>query len=468
MVLCTLRDVLESSSKLSSFSLPAYKEHNLEIRFSDIVPTSFPQDVSLPFASTSIFKANIRNWRRLTKENDACKTVYEVSFNVKGSDFNFRPGDTIGIVPHNINTEVEEIIDHLGLKSKADLQYNIIENSNLKSTKKLLHVPIKSTLRHVLTYCCDIRSILKKLFILALSKHTKDENERQILEYLCSKEGSLEYTEYVLNKQFCILDLFAIFKSCKPPIELLLSYLPRLLPRPYSIVNSGKVNSKELKICFSVMDLGNNRKGVVTGYLERVLLGAELPLENHFQSLSLSNNYDSIKIPIYLRKNIMGFTPPSCLETPLILIGPGTGVSPFIGFLEERQFLNVKMHEKVGDVWLFFGCRNPNLDYIYKNELQAFLYNGTITKLSTSFSRIDNGRSKYIQEAIMQNGKEIVNLITEGASIYVCGDLKKMAAQIKNTLLDCLVKYNNKTVEEAAKLLSDMQIAKRYLIDSWS
>lgn len=243
---------------------------------------------------------------------------------------------------------------------------------------------------------------LLQLFLLALSRHTKDENERRTLEYLCSKEGANAYTTHILNKYFCILDLFTTFKSCQPPVEVLLANLPRLLPRPYSIVNSGLSNPNVIKICFSVNELANNRKGLVTGWLE-IIINRKSNIEDKLELLNINDDCSTNdKVPIYIRKNMSGFTPPEDLGIPLILIGPGTGVAPFIGFLEERQHLKCEQPGlKLGEVWLFFGCRNPKLDFIYEKELNKFLENGIINKLNTSFSRIENGsENKYIQVGI--------------------------------------------------------------------
>lgn len=215
------------------------------------------------------------------------------------------------------------------------------------------------------------------------------------MEYLCSKEGSSEYTTHILNKSLTLIDLFKIFKSCMPPIEIILEHLPRLLPRSYSIVNSKQNNPNFLKICFSVMDIGNDRKGLTTGWLEEIIL-KKSNIEDKMEQLSLNNK--SIEVPIYIRKNLNGFNLPENKETPLILIGPGTGVSPFIGFLEEREHLLLKDSEgKFGFVWLFFGCRNPELDFIYEDELKKFVSKGVVNKLSTAFSRCENAEFCYVQ-----------------------------------------------------------------------
>ncbi|XP_026318821.1 methionine synthase reductase isoform X2 [Hyposmocoma kahamanoa] len=407
------------------------------------------------------YHVGIKEWRRLTAIDEGCKPVYEVTFDVTGSNLSFSPGDTIGIIPHNPTSDVDFIISHLCLQ--AHLTY-VLSVKSLKG-KIPAYIPVRSTLWHVLTHCVDLRGVLKKVFILALSRHTKEESERRVLEYFCSKEGSYTYTTHILNKRICILDIFSIFKSCKPPIEVLLAYLPRLLPRAYSIVNSNANDPHVIKICFSVMHLGNNRKGLTTSWLENIILSSTI--EHKMENLNISeSNVKDCKVPIYLRDNLSGFTMPQDLSTPLILIGPGTGVSPFIGFLEERSIRNDK--KSSGKTWLFFGCRNPKLDFIYEKELNFYKENGTLDKLTVAFSRVEDSPIRYIQDALLLNGEELVNLINGGASIFVCGDLNTMALQIKQVFVKCLVKYDDKTQEEAEKFVTDLQKEKRYFVDAWS
>lgn len=189
-----------------------------------------------------------------------------------------------------------------------------------------------------------------------------------------------------------------MFITCKPPIEILLAHLPRLLPRAYSIVNSNIKDPHLIKICFSVMHLNNNRKGLTTSWLEDIMQRTCIDYKMEHLNISGSNTKDC-KIPIYLRNNISGFNMPQDLSIPLILIGPGTGVSPFIGFLEERTLINVK--KRIGKAWLFFGCRNPKLDFIYEKELNYYKENGTLEKLTVAFSRVEDSPVRYIQVSVL-------------------------------------------------------------------
>lgn len=236
--------------------------------------------------------------------------------------------------------------------------------------------------------------IIFQLFILALSRHTKCDTERRALEYLCSKEGVAAYTTHILNKNICLVDIFTIFKTCKPPIDILLANLPRLLPRPYSIVNSGLKDSSILKICFSVMTLENNRQGLATSWLETLL---ELDdFENRMCKLSL-NSPNKERVPMYVRSNMVDFSLPPNISSHLIMIATGTGVAPFMGFLEERQMLMESTQSEMGEAWLFFGCRNPDLDYLYEGELGQYEDSNVLNKCITAFSRVKNVEARRVQ-----------------------------------------------------------------------
>ncbi|CAG9135725.1 unnamed protein product [Plutella xylostella] len=463
-------DLLSISSQFAKLDLPPYKENGLTIKYLHSTATK-PATVYggkepiLPFAESELVQAEIATWRRLSAECGDCKAVYEVTLDTKDSNLKFRPGDTIGVLPQNIATEVDFLLEHLELTSKADVQYELTVDKAVKGAKIPPHIPVQSSLRHVLTHCVDVRGVVKKLFLLALSKHTENENEKKVLQYICSKDGSAAYNSHILHKNTCLIDLLQTFKTCRPPIEVILANVGRLLPRPYSIVNR-QTDSKMLKICFSVIQLENNRKGLTTGGLESMIL-KKTSIEEGLKNLSL-NEGGFGKVSIYLRKNMNGFALPEDPEKPLLLIGPGTGVAPFIGFLEERQAQKEeKSTLKLGDVWLFFGCRNPKLDFLYEHELNEFVEKGCLTRLSTAFSRIENDGVKYVQHAITRDGKDIAKFI-KNAHIFVCGDLKSMASQVRDSIRQCLVLHDGNTEEEAERFMTQMEKDKRYIVDIWS
>lgn len=288
---------------------------------------------------------------------------------------------------------------------------------------------------------CFFVCIWFQVFICALSIYTDDATEKRCLEEISSREGAQLYTEQILNKSTSILDILRTFPSCKPPITLLLQYLPRLMPRPYSICNSPLCNKDTIKVCFSVALIKDGKKGIATGWLEDISKHINLN-GNNCKDAILENGLNSVKddkiadlindklkdlninksysesclnknennlVSAYLR-NSNTFCLPKDPSIPIIMIGIGTGLAPFIGFLEERQHL-MKSDVKInfGTAWLYFGCRYSDRDYIFKDELESFVSDETLSKLTVSHSREDNFQFKYVQVRVCI----YINLISE-------------------------------------------------------
>lgn len=437
----------------TNITLPKYKEQKLGLEFHNEGQTTTEyasKSPILPFAASEVIYSKVLDSKRLVTEREGFKAVYEITFDVEGSNLNYYPGDTIGIIPQNNDEEIEDLLKILSLTGEADKPLTI---SAENCTKIPPHIPVRSTLRHILTYCIDLRSIVKKLYLLELSQHTSDKQEKLVLQYLSSKQGSAMYTQHVLSKKITFLNILKTFKSCKPPMGVVLAHSTRLLPRPYSIMNSINTNKNIIKICFSV----DKNKGLVTGWLEKMILNNNLV--NAMKNLSIKISKDGFVVPIYLRKN-MGFLLPENAKK-LIFIGAGTGVAPFIGFLEGNLNKNFV-------IWLYNGCRNPNIDCLYKHELEEFLKNGVLSKLRTAASRTENGGVKYVQDAINEDSEEIVKFIRAGAIVCVCGDYAKMASQVRETIVTCFVTHEKLTREDAESLVSDMEKGEKYLVDIWS
>jgi cytochrome P450/NADPH-cytochrome P450 reductase len=158
------------------------------------------------------------------------------------------------------------------------------------------------------------------------------------------------------------------------------------------------------------------------------------------------------------------FRLPENPRTPMIMIGPGTGLAPFRGFLQERAALKAQGKE-VGESLLFFGCRHPEQDFIYEDELRAFAEQG-ITDLSVAFSRLD-GKKTYVQDKIKENQDKVWQLIQKGANIYICGDASKMAPDVRKAFAEIYSAKMGKSEQEANQWLDDLTAQDRYLVDVW-
>ncbi|RWS18607.1 NADPH--cytochrome P450 reductase-like protein, partial [Leptotrombidium deliense] len=170
-------------------------------------------------------------------------------------------------------------------------------------------------------------------------------------------------------------------------------------------------------------------------------------------------------VPIFVRRS--QFKLPAKSHVPIIMIGPGTGFAPFRGFIQERDWMK-NQGKHVGETILYFGCRKKSEDFLYEEELQQYLDSGTLTKLYLAFSR-DSKEKVYVTHLLKQNAKEIWDVIdTNKGHIYVCGDARNMARDVRDILLKVIEEYGNKTKDEAEAYLKAMETQRRYSADVWS
>ncbi|KAF2899391.1 hypothetical protein ILUMI_06786 [Ignelater luminosus] len=419
----------------------------------------------LPFANSPIYNTTITKIKQLTKGEDV-KSVYDVTLGIQDHDYEFEPGDTIGILPCNDKHEVEQLFDRLNLKSVMTVPYTICILNNTTKKKPVIppHIPVCGTLQDLFLNHLDIRSVPKKLFLRSLTRYTTVKEEFEKLQFLCSPNGSEEYKEFIINNR-TLLDQLSSFPSCQPPVERLLENLPPLQPRPYSISCSPLL--KELHITFSVITTEWGAKGVCSGWLESLTTDLESQLSQmritHDQSESSQTDKN---VQFYYRK-INNFRLPTDPMTPIIMIGPGTGVAPFVGFLQHRYLLNKEKNIKFGCSWLFYGCRYSKRDFLYKKEMEEYLQMGTLTRLFTCFSR-ESSEQVYVQDLIKQHGKDFVNkIVHENAIVYVCGDATNMAKDVRKAIVSCLVDFEKLSEIEAENFMKNLEQSKRYIQDVW-
>src|SRR5581483_7004768 len=165
----------------------------------------------------------------------------------------------------------------------------------------------------------------------------------------------------------------------------------------------------------------------------------------------------------FVRDTKSPFRLPENPETPLIMVGPGTGLAPYRGFLQERAALQAA-GKQVGKALLFFGCRHPQQDFIYESELRTFVEQG-ITELIIAFSREDEQKKVYVQDKIKERAEQVWQLIQDGAIIYVCGDASKMAPDVRKTFAAIYQEKTGQTTQEAEEWLNRLTANSRYLVD---
>ncbi|KAL8606119.1 hypothetical protein ACOMHN_032126 [Nucella lapillus] len=442
-----------------------------------------------PSAASDIIKAKVVSAVRLTA-HDALKKTLLLKLGFKGNSLTYRPGDSISIICANDDKEVSQLIKRLGLSRVADLPVKVTVMADTKKRRAAVppHIPAEgASLRYILKHCLDIRHPPKKALLRHLVAHTREAWEQRRLQELCSKEGGEDYTAFVHGEHLSLLDLLYTFPSCHPPLGRLIEHLPRLQPRPYSICSCEQWEPGRLDIAFSVVTIPAShgrlysRRGLCTGWLDDVTMamqrhaGKEPPAGEGLPALEEMSLAD-IEIPIFARTN-QHFRTPNDLSLPLIMIGPGTGVAPFIGFLQERQLRLPKEGSggSVGDAWLLFGCRHKEKDFLFQSAIQEFQEKKVLTKFLPAFSRDapDSGNNKhaakYVQDNIRAHAAEICRLAEDrGAVVMVCGDAKHMAGDVAAAFEAVFMQELGVSSDKAKEYVMTMRIRHRYLEDVWT
>lgn len=391
----------------------------------------------------------------------------------------YQPGDSFDVFCPNRADDVDDMICRLGLQ---DQRHHCVNISVKKDTRKKgaqvpPFIPGKVSLLFLFTWCLEIRSVPKKAFLRALVEFTEDGVQRRRLQELCSKQGAADFNLYVRETSLSILELLTAFPSCSPPLSLLIEHLPKLQPRPYSAASSCLSHPGKLHFVFNVVEFPAcfgrpaGRRGLCTGWLfDLINPGLVFPGKAEF-----SGSPALPKIHVSLRPNC-SFRPPSDPSLPFIMVGPGTGVAPFIGFLQQREEERRKNPKAVfGETWLFFGCRHKEGDFLFREELEGFVSRGTLSHLKVCFSRDkqDDEESsatqpRYVQHNLLLNSSHVIDiLLQQKGSLYVCGDAKNMAKDVNETLMEMIKTKLQVDQLEAMKTLAGLREEKRYLQDIW-
>jgi sulfite reductase (NADPH) flavoprotein alpha-component len=356
------------------------------------------------------FEARLVAHRRLSKDGSQ-KEVRHYELDLTGSGIDYAAGDSINVQPENDPELVELLLRRLALDPNT-----VIES-----------VP----LREQLSLHWEIRTPSLELIDLLAARDPEGE-----LAQLLDDRNQLETILYGRD----VLDLL----DATP----LLTFTPEELPglfrplqaRQFSIASSPLVKPDSVEITVATIRHGEDRerRGVASTFLaDRTALGET--------------------VRVYPQPNASFRLPAD--DTSVILIGPGTGIAPFRAFVQER-----KARASSGNTWLFFGDRSRSTDYLYEDEITAWLEDGTLTRLDLAFSR-DQPEKDYVQSHMRRAGAELFDWLEHGASVYVCGDAERMAKDVEEALLDVIAAHGKRDVSAAKTYLDDLIVGKRYLRD---
>ncbi|XP_078681719.1 NADPH oxidoreductase A-like [Branchiostoma floridae x Branchiostoma belcheri] len=430
--------------------LPAVAiETRLDYLSLDAVPRDQAYNRTRPFMATMMVK------RKLTvQETEEDKETIHCEFDLTGSGLTFTAGDALGIYPQNNPAEVRAVLKAL----QASGTEMVVPPTWVYQPQPAG----KICLEEALMKYYDLKHVNPELVKL-LTKHTSDKRERIEGERLL-KDGVMSLTHYLVltfsffpspeavQKQHCPVELPSVQRGGRcaeevpqspPTLHLLLSKLKGLQPRYYSISSSPVLDPEKASITTAVVRYslhGIPRTGVTTTYLQ-----------------------DRLKVnqscPVFISQN-PDFRLPSNNNLPIIMIGPGTGIAPFMAFIQERVATGA-----LGGNLLYFGCRHRNKDFLYRNELETWAKNGSL-RLRVAFSR-DQDKKVYVQDLLRKDAKEIWRHLQNGAHIYVCGDARHMAHDVHQALTDICQEQGDMDTEQARTFLLELEHANRYQKDVW-
>ncbi|WP_431966837.1 molybdopterin-dependent oxidoreductase [Nocardia sp. bgisy134] len=352
------------------------------------------------------------------------KEVRQFGFDLRGLDAGYEVGDSLGVWPSNCPSLVEEWLTATGLDGRRVIEVDDLE------------MPLTEALRT--RY--DITKVSHDLL-----GFIGERNPSNQLAKLLRRDNRNELDSYLWDRQG--VDVLRDFPVRADLVEWL-GALKKLQPRQYSISSSPLVSPDEVQLTVGVVRYGEpsgptaRRGGVCSTFLaDRV-----------------SDESADATVPIFLQR-APHFRPPLDPTAPMIMVGPGTGIAPFRGFLHERRALGA-----TGRNWLFFGEQHAAQNFYYRAELEDMFRTGFLTRLDLAFSR-DQRERIYVQHRMIEHGAELWSWLRDGAHFYVCGDAARMAKDVDDTLL-AIARIHGKLDEDGALAFRKQLVAeKRYVRD---
>ncbi|PAD79435.1 bifunctional cytochrome P450/NADPH--P450 reductase [Paenibacillus campinasensis] len=355
----------------------------------------------------------------------------------------YKEGDHLGILPQNPPELVERVLKRYGYTGTEHL---VLDASGRSAAHLPLQQPVN--LYDLLSHSVELQEAATRAQLRELAAYTVCPPHKKELEALLDESV---YMEEVRSKRISMLDYLVKYEACEMPFERFLELLPPLKARYYSISSSPRVQPEQASITVRVVRAPawsgqGEYKGIASNYLANLKPGEE--------------------VVMFIRTPESGFDLPDQADVPIVMVGPGTGVAPFRGFLQARRVLK-EQGQQVGEAHLYFGCRNPEHDFLYKNELEAAQQEGLV-QLHTAFSSVDGQDKCYVQHLMRDDAHKLIPLLEQGGHLYVCGDGSKMAPDVEATLKQAYIDISGKSAEQADAWLERLQQEGRYAKDVWT
>ena len=352
----------------------------------------------------------------------------------------YGPGDHLSVVPRNSPDLVRRVEKRFDLSAQG-----LIRLSSADGPHAALPTDRPLPLRDLLFDMVELQSTASRRDVELLARHTRCPNTKPELERLARDA----FADEVASRKLSALDLLERFPACELPFEVFLETCPLMVPRYYSISSAPQEGSDACAITVAVVagparGRAGRYEGTCSNYLAHLEPGAT--------------------IQVATRRPSAGFVLPDDPATPIVMVGPGTGLAPFRGFMQARERMKAA-GEELGPAMLFFGCRHPEQDFIYEDELKAWDEAG-LCELHVAFSRETKERV-YVQDLIRRERARVWELLEAGAKFYVCGDGERMEPDVRRALVRLYAEEKDVDEADAEAWMTQLMKDERYVLDVW-
>uniref|UniRef100_A0A8C5HE89 NADPH-dependent diflavin oxidoreductase 1 n=1 Tax=Gouania willdenowi TaxID=441366 RepID=A0A8C5HE89_GOUWI len=395
-----------------------------------------PVEPSVPFPARMLFN------RRVT-EKSHFQDVRLFEFDIAQSNIAFTAGDVVMMRPCNAAEDVEQFCQLLRVEPEASFTLQATNNCTVPA-----RLPQPCTVRHLVETYLDISAVPRRSFFELLSTVATNELEREKLLEFSSAAGQDELHSYCNRPRRTALEVLADFPHTTAELKMdyLLDLFPEIQPRSFSIASSLQAHPRRLQILVAVVKYKTKmfkpRRGLCSSWLA-----------------SMDPEQGDVFVPLWVKKGSLRF--PTEKETPVVMVGPGTGVAPFRSAIQERI-----AQGKMANV-LFFGCRSESKDFYFRSEWEELKTAGLL-RLFTAFSR-DQEEKSYVQHRVRDNAELLWDLIThKNACFYIAGNAKQMPSSVCDALREVFQQQGRLSAEQAEQMLVTMERTGRLQNETWS
>lgn len=421
-----------------------------------------------PFDNNHPYLAPIVRSNELFNSKD--RSCVHIDFDISGSNLKYSTGDHLALWPSNSLENIEQFNKAFGItQDKSESAFV------LKTLDKTVHVPFYTPITYeaVIKHKLEISGPISRQLLLAVAAFGPTAEAKALAQKLGGDK--IAFAEKIHSQKLNIADALLYLSGGIPwttvPFNFIIEFIPHLQPRYYSISSSSLSEKTNINITAVVeSEVVNGR--VVTGVVTNLLKHIQVDQNNNSEKLQVHydlsgphDKFEHYKLPVHIRRST--FKLPSSSSVPIIMIGPGTGVAPFRGFVRERVAQVQKNEQKIASSLLFYGCRDQN-DFLYKEEWPKYSkVLGSSFELFTAFSRQTPGTKVYVQDKLLEQSAKINTLLEAGAFVYVCGDASKMAREVQATLATIISKERGISQEKSSELIRSFKVQNRYQEDVW-